>query len=514
LTLDGATNIVRWDTADGTSGQVYVSQDNGPEILFAEAASGSQVAPWLSAQSRFEFKLYAGRTHHQLLASAVLADGVGTPKSEMPTPIGAPTPGTPNSSLVRLGSALVVASVALAVIGLSRRSVRLVARAVAIAAMAWATIPVLTSASPPLEQQPFPDSAEYADAARQLATGNGYVTYVHGNGPEPPRYPPGFSLVLAPFASIGDYPTNVQIGVRLIALLYVIGASVVAWTIGGPLAAGLTALTVGSSPFSEISGSLVMSDAMAALLTIAIVPAMRSSTLRRGLLAGILAGLVTAVRLSGGLAIPALLLAAPARVRASILAGSASILVALAVFQWHTFGSPLLTGYSYWLPGVRNFDISYLTVSPPFGDGPWIVPDRMAGVLMQWICPCVAGGPQATAPSVVLYPAVLLGLFWTYSPPLLTLIALAYVYRRRDDRGVRFTVVLSALTVAFYWFYFYQGARFMAAPATLLAIYSTVGLVSFLPAARRYVGQISIGPTRRIRARLALPAVGAAQHER
>lgn len=348
--------------------------------------------------------------------------------------------------------------------------------ALVLAASVWAVFPVLTVASVPLQGQPFPDAAEYADAAFQMAHGNGYVTLVHGNGPEPPRYPPGFSLALTPFSAFGDYPWNVQMAARAFAVLYVLAAVSVAGYLAGPPAATLTAIFTGSSPFASVAGSLVLSDALSACLTLTLVPMLRSAGRRQATLAGLTTGLLTSIRLSALLTLPVAFMVARGRSRLLILAGAAPVLLAVGIFQWQTFGSPLRTGYDYWLPGVQNFGVANAVARDAFGDGPWIVADRLGGALMQWVCPCIQGGPQATAPDVLLYPAILFGFFWTFSPPLIGLLGLAYLWRRRREPDAQFGLALIALSLAFYCAYFYQATRFMAPPATLLAVYGAVGI--------------------------------------
>jgi hypothetical protein len=66
------TTSVQWDTGSGMPGQVYVSPDGAPEELFAEGITGSQEAPWFTANTRYEFRLYAGQAHDRQLASVVV----------------------------------------------------------------------------------------------------------------------------------------------------------------------------------------------------------------------------------------------------------------------------------------------------------------------------------------------------------------------------------------------------------------------------------------------------------
>src|SRR4029077_5752912 len=63
------TTTITWNTGDSTTtGQVYVSEDGGPEKLWAEASTGSGSAPWIQAGKTFEFRLYAGTEHAKVLA--------------------------------------------------------------------------------------------------------------------------------------------------------------------------------------------------------------------------------------------------------------------------------------------------------------------------------------------------------------------------------------------------------------------------------------------------------------
>ena len=62
------TTTITWNTGDGTTGQVYVSEDGAPENLFTAGPTGSAPAPWIQAGKTFEFRLYAGTEHAKVLA--------------------------------------------------------------------------------------------------------------------------------------------------------------------------------------------------------------------------------------------------------------------------------------------------------------------------------------------------------------------------------------------------------------------------------------------------------------
>lgn len=236
-----------------------------------------------------------------------------------------------------------------------------------VAIIAGVLVSVISVAPRPLADQPFPDAQEIADATKQLVSGNGYVTYVHENERHPPRYLPGFSLALAPFAILGsDYPANVQRGATAYAALYVLLAAIVAWSLKGSTAGALVAILIGVSPFARAEASLIMSDALAAGLSVLLVTLIQRPTTKRVTWAGALAGALVAVRLP----MIAMLVVLPHALRKRVLLCAAPPLVALALFNFGTFGSPLKTGYDYWLPQVRQFSPSFVMASPIIGDGP------------------------------------------------------------------------------------------------------------------------------------------------
>jgi hypothetical protein len=64
---------VTWTTADGSLAEVYVSVNDGPEILFAGLSPhGSQSADWFGVGDRSEFRLYAGTAHAKRLATVLV----------------------------------------------------------------------------------------------------------------------------------------------------------------------------------------------------------------------------------------------------------------------------------------------------------------------------------------------------------------------------------------------------------------------------------------------------------
>jgi hypothetical protein len=63
---------VSWATLDGGNAEVCVSQDGGPEKLFARGATGSVEVSWIAAGSSYEFRLYTTDGPRRLVARTVV----------------------------------------------------------------------------------------------------------------------------------------------------------------------------------------------------------------------------------------------------------------------------------------------------------------------------------------------------------------------------------------------------------------------------------------------------------
>jgi hypothetical protein len=464
------TTTISFDTGGGgVVGQVYVSINGGPEKTFATASGGSQDAEWIWRGSTYEFRLYAGKNREQLLRTVSVSR-----TNEVASRLG------PLSAIVPL--VLLGAGVAA---GLASKPSLARPLLVAFAAVTMGLVIWLVFTTPPraMDQQPFPDSFEYADAARHLAAGEGYITTVHDDRAQPPRYPPGLSLLLVPFAAAGgSFPTSVLSASPLLGSLYVVAAAATAWLIGGPIAAGLAAALVGTAPFAVEAGSLLMSDALVAALTVVVAGLLQRRWFKA---AALLSGGLVLMRLSAIVAIPSMILAVPASMRLRVVAYALPGVVLMGLFQAATFGSPIRTGYDYWLPNLRTFDAAY-AFQRPMGDPPMLVGDMFSGRLLDGLCPCPEdGGPLAQLPNVLFYPAVVFGPFWIFAPPVVALLGLVYAAIHWREPAARFTVALTLFTLALLTFYVFQAARLAAAPAVLGAVYAAVAASRFLEGAGR-----------------------------
>jgi hypothetical protein len=365
------------------------------------------------------------------------------------------------------------------------------------------------------------------------------------------------SLLLAPVAAAAG-PTRSTDALLLtsqgLGTGYVVAVTAAAWLLGGPLAAGLAALLIGTAPFAIESGSLLMSDALVAGLTVLIAallhlargqseaaqpqtaassnplapsdapfasratpssaaePSTSTSTssptsampasaapgrtltmtsrprlaLPPLAVAALVAGCLALLRLSALAALASLMLALPRRTWRWILPFAAPGVLALALFQLSTFGSPIRTGYDYWLPDLRTFDLGY-PLQRPMGDTPTMVGDALDGQLLGWLCPCGDdGGPLTQLPNVLFYPAVVFGPFWLFAPPLVGVLGLVYAARHWHEPAARFSVWLSLLSVVLMSAYVFQAARLVAAPAVLLAVYAAVAVGRWLDGGARW----------------------------
>jgi hypothetical protein len=472
----GTTRII-WQTGDGSPGEVRVAVAGEAEKLFARGAQGSQEADWITAGARCEFRLYSGTEPNVLLATVEV-----TGSSEVRSAFSFSSLAGKRIDPTRLATLTVIVLLFAGVwyalrIGKNRLAESL-SVTVAVLAILFALLPVFLVEPRPLAEQPFPDAQELSDAAHQLANGNGYVTYTYHNERHPPRSPPGFPLLLTPFAAFGgEFPSNVQFGAKFFTALYVLFAVFAGWRVGGWLAAALVAAIIGFSPFARVFGSLVMSDAFAAGVTALFIPLLHRPSMRSIAVAGALAGALVAVRLPMVTNLAALFIVLPSwAFRRQLILFASPFAAAHGLYNWITFGSPFRTGYSYWLPELKSFDWSYAIVILPSRDGPWVVADVLGGLLLQWICPCQVGGPQAALPNLLFYPAVLLGVFWVFAPPFITLLGFVCAWMRRRETSAKFTLWLTALSLMLFTFYFAQGTRFMAAPATLLLIFAALAI--------------------------------------
>ena len=333
-----------------------------------------------------------------------------------------------------------------------------------------------------VSSQPFPDAHEYLNAAYRLAHGQGYTTTVRDSvysphvrqAVNPPRYPPGTSLVLAPFALLGSYPGNVELGSRLIVIGLVVVTGWAGYSIGGWYAALISGLVIAVSPFARLNTHIVMSDPLGALLVVVCVPLMRVRGTWATYLVGFLAGFGVVVRDSGLIVVVCLLIVAQGKGRLRVALGAVGPIVGLALYNRSTFGAPWASGYSYWLGPFREYSLSYVFKHP------WPTVNvglYQSSLSLFHLAAQSSTGPIGPLPNLVFYPLILLGFSTVYGVPGLTLIGLVTAIRSWKRPQARFTVLVACGSVVFYIPNFGQDTRLLAGPCILLTAWGAVGLV-------------------------------------
>ncbi|HYC23783.1 MAG TPA: phospholipid carrier-dependent glycosyltransferase, partial [Candidatus Bathyarchaeia archaeon] len=254
--------------------------------------------------------------------------------------------------------------------------------AVLAAALIVGTIVRWTAPRQVADLDPRPDALEYEEGARNLVRGEGYCLIVEGKK-YPPRYPFGFSLLLAPFlAASGDAPGTGIWAVLACAWVAIVASWWLGWLAGGPWSAAAAALLLSLSGLHVAMSRAVMSDAPSAAITAALgaasIVALGRSTpgvppgrgeLLRWLALGVAAGLAASMRATNLLLLaPIACLLALERgcARRSRIARFAALssgvmlgVLPLLLYNHARFGSPFATGYGFWVP-AQYFDAKYV----------------------------------------------------------------------------------------------------------------------------------------------------------
>lgn len=334
---------------------------------------------------------------------------------------------------------------------------------------------------------PLPDAAEYAVAARSLAHLGPYTLPLYG-AHYPPRYPFGFSALIAPsywlpHATLANGLYAVlALGVVAATLVYVL-ARRVAGRVAGVGAAATLLLSPQYLPWNHEIMSETATVALVAAMALLVYEVARRDPGRRRdallILLGALVGLAPLVRLANVVALPALALALLVRqrpradrARDALLLGVGPVLalVALAAYAQATFGGVTGTGYRFWVPYWyeslgRTFSLDY-AVAAPGATGDSFAP---------------SGSPNLAYYARGLVGQLPLPSLESFSPWFLLLALVGGVTRARDRRGpvralAAFCAAFALLTAGLYAVYFFQSVRFMAPLVPLLALASGVGV--------------------------------------
>lgn len=219
---------------------------------------------------------------------------------------------------------------------------------------------------------PEPDAAEYFAMMSSIHGGKGPVIWIAGEA-LPSRYPHGYSALAAPLMSLlppersilAPFIANKCWGAATLVVVFMFFAMR-----GDALRGGIAALLVASLPAFMAFSRGSMSEAAGAFLVVASFLAMSLAFSGRAsayFIAAALLGLSLSIRISLVYFIP--LLAAPLacsalgpwrrRVALVALGGATAGICAspVALANYVNFGSPLKTGYEFWLVGAGASDV-------------------------------------------------------------------------------------------------------------------------------------------------------------
>jgi hypothetical protein len=221
---------------------------------------------------------------------------------------------------------------------------------------------------------PRPDALEYSVAALHLATGHGLALRI-GDQWYPPRYPPGFPLVLAGwYRLVGPAPEQAAALGPLLSVVGVVLLYLACRRSFGRFASVAAALLVCLSKLQIESSRPVLSESLAFALGCALLLAAprAESSKWRWFSAGLTAGALGPTRIIfwPGALLAALLPACARRPGAALayLAGAGGLLAAWLADRYLRLGSIWASGYAYWLPPeLRSLEPGNLLRTP---DGP------------------------------------------------------------------------------------------------------------------------------------------------
>ncbi len=252
----------------------------------------------------------------------------------------------------------------------------ILAAALAIAAIASANSD--ESKGPSRELTPYPDACEYFAMGRAMQQGT-YPSITIGDDQLPSRYQPGYAVAMQPWLYALPEQEWVSAPIRVSQcagfVLILIMFSCLRGQ-GMTLAAGLCALLVATLPWCATYARAPLSDCISAAFVVAACAATfqgntKNSTPLR-ILAAVLLGAAVTIRLQNAILAPLLLAMPPRpmplfatlrqigqRSALPIVAFGATLMPMLALNSM-LFGSPLKSGYDFWVPG--SVSLAFTTI--------------------------------------------------------------------------------------------------------------------------------------------------------
>ena len=300
----------------------------------------------------------------------------------------------------------------------------------------------------------------------------------------PAMYPYGYPLLIIPFYIIfGSQPYNAVYSSLFFSLLSIVFAYLIGKELGSRLTGIIGALFLALCPLHILRSKLIMSEVSSGffallicwLLLRVIAPYSKKQIILL-LILGLVTGFSVSVHLTNCLIIPPILISLLIGRKSShwsilkkatiILFGIFLALLPLFIYQFHTFGSPLRTGYYIWDPDF--FGKEFKAFSLKFFAQPHHNYKR--GNFQVYLT-AIAGLDKH------FYPATMV--------PLLLAAVLFLLSKKRERHKQMIFLIFSSIFVSllliYHSFYFWQaGQRFLLMGTTFLMIFAGWGITSLV----------------------------------
>jgi len=331
--------------------------------------------------------------------------------------------------------------------------------------------------------EPF-DASAYSLSAYNLYRHHIYGVKLGGQY-YPPQYPFGYPLLIIPFYIIfGSQPYNAVYCSLFFSLLSIVFAYLIGKKLGNRFTGLMAALFVALCPKHIEFSKYILTETSSAFFTLLIcwlllkVIYLDSKKQRLLLLfLGLITGFSVLVHLTNCLLIPVVLISfllgrksnpwSVLKKETIILLGIILALIPLFLYQFHTFGSPLRTGYQMREPELygkfKAFSFKFFTHPPNHPHHVW-----KRGNFPVYLF-------ALTGLEKPFYPASLI--------PLLLGGALFIFFKKREHNKQMIFLIFSSILVislfVFFSFFYWQDSRFLLQGVPLLMILAACG-VTFL----------------------------------
>ena len=325
--------------------------------------------------------------------------------------------------------------------------------------------------------KPYYDSFSYSLSAHNLYHHHIYGLKLFGQY-YPSKYPYGYPLLIIPFYVIfGSQPYNAIYCSLFFSLLSIVFAYLIGKELGNRFTGLMAATFVFLCPLHVEFSKYILTESLSAFLALFICWLLLKATHLNAkkqklllLFLGVIAGFSISVHLTNCLLIPPVLislllvrksnLSSLFKKESIVLFGIILALIPMLIYQFHTFGSPLRTGYQVWNPELYG---KFESFSLRFFAHPHHHYER--GNFTTFLFASIGLAEPLYPASMV--PLLLVGVMFILSK------------RREHNKQMIFLIFSSILILSlfvFFSFYYSQECRFLLQGALLLMILAACGV--------------------------------------